>query len=475
MKKIILISILALLIINTFSCSDDLDDIGYVSHAQVNDFIWKGLNSYYLWQQEVPDLSDNKLINRTEYFNFINSFTKPTAFFTHLKFSEDRFSVIYDDYNTLEALLSGTNKTNGVDYGINRKQPNSNELFGWVRYIMPNSDASTKNIQRGDLFYAVNGTRLTIDNYRQLLAQDNYTLNLADFNNGNITPNGQSVALTKTAYNENPIYNTNVFTHNEKKIGYLMYNGFLGQYENQLNQVFSNFIAQGVTHLIIDLRYNSGGSVNTCARLAAMINNTFTNQVFVKQQWNQKVFNFYNSQNNLEIFNTKFPTTTGTGQTINSLGLNHIFFITSKSSASASELLIHNLKPFINVTQIGDVTTGKNVGSILLYDSPNFSKNNSKLNPNHRYAMLPIVFKSADRNGNGDYAQGIQPQISYIENFENLGVLGDETDPLLHITLEHIRGRSINLSTRNQLTEQISDNKTITGVPGMVFENFIFE
>lgn len=471
-QKILLFLLLSSFI---FSCSDDLDDQNFTSKTEINDFVWKAMNDYYFWQKEVPDLSDNKLLDGRAYVNFLESFSSPEALFNQvIKRPDDRFSVIYSNYNELEQLLSGTNKTNGVEYGINRKQSNPDVLYGWVRYILPNSDASSKNINRGDIFYAVNGTPLTISNYRGLLAQDNYTLNMANFDNGNITPNGQTIALTKTVYSENPVYLTSVFTHQAKKIGYLMYNGFFSNSENMLNQVFATFIAQGVTHLIIDLRYNPGGSVSTSARLASMINNSFAGQIFVKQQWNEKVINFYASQNNSEIFNTRFPSTTNTGQAINSLGLNHIFFITSRSSASASELLIHNLKPFIGVTQIGHTTTGKNVGSILMYDSPNYSKNHSRLNRSHNYVLLPIVFKSANRDGNGDYANGIEAQIQYIENIANLGVLGQESDPLLHIALEHVRGRSMSTMPSGEAFEQISDSKTERNLPGMIFENFDF-
>jgi len=462
-----------------FSCSEDLDDQEFSSKTDINDFVWKAMNSYYFWQNDVPNLDDNKLLNGREYVNFLESFSSPEELFVQSIYKKDqidgdRFSRIYADYNELEQLLNGTNSTNGVEYGLNRKEANSQEVYGCVRYILPNSDASTKNIERGDIFYAVNGTPLTLSNYKSLLALDNYTLNMANFDNGLITPNGQSVILTKTSYNENPVYLTNVFIHNEKKIGYLMYNGFFSNSENLLNQAFANFISQGVTHLILDLRYNPGGSVATSARLASMINNSFVGQIFVKQQWNQKVYNYYQSQNNLEALNTRFPNTTNTGQTINSLGLNHIFFITSKSSASASELLIHNLKPYINVTQIGSTTTGKNVGSIPMYDSPTYSKNHSKLNRNHKYVLLPIVFKSANRDGNGDYANGIEAQIQYTENLSNLGVLGQESDPLLHIALEHIRGRSTNHIKSFHSFEQISDSKSERNIPGMIFENHAF-
>ena len=94
--------------------------------------------------------------------------------------------------------MQGTTKNDGVDFGLYRKSSDSNDIFGWVRYIIPNSDASTKDIKRGAIFYGVNGTQLTASNYQTLLLNsENYTLNLADYNNGKITPNGKSVNLNK--------------------------------------------------------------------------------------------------------------------------------------------------------------------------------------------------------------------------------------------------------------------------------------
>jgi carboxyl-terminal processing protease len=101
-------------------------------------------------------------------------------------------------------------------------------------------------------------------------------------------------------------------------------------------------------------------------------------------------------------------------------------------------LIINCLKPYIEVIQIGDKTTGKNVGSITLYDSPTFSKSN--VNPNHKYAMQPIVLKIVDKNGFGDYTSGILPTTSLPENFENLGVLGDVNEPLLNAAINQIIG-----------------------------------
>ena len=325
----------------------------------------------------------------------------------------DRFSWIVNDYTVLEQQLQGTTKNNGIDFGLSYKTSASDELVGYVRYIIPNSDASTKNIKRGDLFDAVNGTKLTIDNYRSLLysANENYTLNFTTYNGSAFVSNGKSIDFVKTVLDENPILINTVINVPNHKIGYLMYNGFYSNYETNLNNAFGTLKAEGITDLVLDLRYNGGGSVLTATRLASMITGQFTNQVFTKLTYNKK-----KSSNNVDYL---FPNTLGSIP-INSLNLTKIYVLTTKGTASASELIINGLRPYVAVEQIGDFTTGKNVASITLYDSPDFRAKNR--NPNHRYAMQPIVARSVNKLGFGEYEAGLKPTLFLIESYKNLDV-----------------------------------------------------
>jgi len=454
MKLFLKITLALVLLTCVFISCEDKDDIPVPATLEVNDFIWKGLNLYYYWQEESLDLADTRFNTQSQLNSFLADFSTPENLFEHLIVdrSIDRFSVLFDDYDVLQGVLQGTAKNNGVDFGLVYKQGSQTEIFGWVRYVLPNSDAASKPIQRGDIFYAVNGTPLTVNNYQQLLSAEDYTLNLADFDGGAITPNGESVSLTKTEYSENPVYYTNVYTYGDKKIGYLVYNGFFSGFDSQLNQAFNSFSAQGVTHLIVDLRYNSGGSVNTATYLASMITGQFDGQVFAKQQWNQKVEDFYN-ESNPELLINRYTNSLGNGTPINSLNLTKVYVITSKSSASASELLINGLNPYIDVVQIGDVTTGKNVGSITVYDSPTFGSQNK--NPNHKYAMQPIVLKIVNKDGFGEYQDGLQPSTLLKENLGNLGTLGDVEEPLLSTTIGIITssGRMIRQQPSVQMRE----------------------
>jgi len=448
MRKIVLSSLLFCLFAIPLACTD-MDDNAVPSSVEIKDFVWKGMNLYYLWQADVPDLADNRFANQSQLNTFLETYDNPTNLFNHLRVdtSIDRFSVIFSDYTVLEGVLSGNTLNNGMDYGIRYKPGSTTQVYGWVRYIIPNSDAAGKDIHRGDIFYAINGTPLTIDNYRTLLANTTYTVNFADYDSGNITPNGSSLSLTKTNLAENPIFINTVITQGTHNIGYLMYNGFYASYENQLNAAFGSFISQNVTDLVLDLRYNSGGSVASATKLASMITGQFSGQLFAKEQWNAKAQAYYENNNPGYLINNFVSG-------LNSLHLSKVYILTTKSTASASELVVNCLKPYIQVVQIGDVTTGKNVGSITLYDSPTFRK--TDVNPNHKYAMQPIVLKIVDKNGFGDYATGITPTISLPENMANLGTLGNVDEPLLNTAINQI----------------IGSGKMIPQVPGNIERDF---
>ena len=157
---------------------------------------------------------------------------------------------------------------------------NCNELVGFVKYILEGSDAENKNIQRGDLFTGVDGTILTASNYRSLLFGDNltYTLNMASAKNGALSNNGINVKLTKEEnFETNPIQVSKSIAIDNKdngytgSVGYLMYNQFVAEKSVELNKAFANFKSDGISDLIIDLRYNGGGSVQNCVELASMI------------------------------------------------------------------------------------------------------------------------------------------------------------------------------------------------------------
>ena len=449
------------------SCQDQ-DDIAAPTDVAIQDFIWKGLNQYYLWQPDVPNLSDDRFATQEDLNAFLRGYPVPEELFDALRVDKsiDRFSWIVNDYLELEGTLQGITKNSGVEFGLVYKPGSSSEIFGYVRYIVPGSDAATKDIKRGAIFYGINGTQMTVSNYQSLLANDTFTLNLADYNAGAITANGKSVSLTKTVVAENPILINKVITSGSHKIGYLLYNGFYADYDTQLNDAFATLKSQGVTDLVLDLRYNGGGSVQTATRLASMITGQYTGKVFAKQQWNPKINSYFES-NNPDALRNNFTDKIGTTP-INSLNLSKVYILTTKSTASASELVINGLKPYMEVVHIGDVTTGKNVGSVTLYDSPTFGKENR--NPNHRYAMQPIVLKIVNASNFGDYFNGLTPTYQLKEDYGNLDVLGNTTEPLLSTAIGKITGtgRMVKESPKQDF-KYFKDAKSIDGIQNPMY------
>lgn len=426
MKKLKLL-VFAFLITNSLtSCFKDMDDVmGNASTLDVQNFIYRGLNYFYLYKGEIPKLADNAFASQSELNVFLRSFDSPESLFEGLLAPEDRFSFLISDYRVLENLLDGITLNNGMEFGLVQIQA-TGEIFGIVRYVLPNTSADENGVARGMIFNSIDGENLTESNYSELLSRTSYSIGLANLNGNELISNGESISLTKQQYTENPIYIHKVLTIDGHKIGYLMYNAFTSDFDDQLNAVFADFKAQGITDLILDERYNGGGSIETANDLSSMITGQFTGELFITEVFNE----------NFEPKKRFFNTQTKSGATINNLNLSRVYILTTSSTASASELVISALMPYIDVVQIGDFTTGKFQGSTVVYDSPDFSKQN--VNLGHRYAMLPLILKSVNADGFTDYADGIEPDIFFTENYTNYGVLGEPDEPLLATALAQI-------------------------------------
>ncbi len=443
MKSFFRFILVAGLLLNTTNCHK-FNPEDYPLSTQINSFIWKAMNNYYLWQEDVPVLADARFHTDEELYEYANDYSDPEAFFESLIYQRDvidKWSWIVNDYVALEAYFNGVRKTSGARFKLHLMNEGSDKVFGMVRYILPGTDAADKPIHRGDVFNSVNGTILTKSNYKDLLYNsDSYTLNLGDLNYDadtgilSITPNGNDVSLTNEAYNENPVYIKKTFTTGAHTIGYLMYNSFTSTYDSDLNNAFQYFKNEGVTDLIIDLRYNGGGSVRTAGYLCSMITGQFNDQILTQEQWNPKLQKWI-SENHPDWLINKFTNTMSDGTSIVNLHLNRVIVLTTRYTASASELVINALNPYIDVVKVGSTTHGKYVASITLYDSDDFTKTHA--NPEHQWAIQPIVLKEINKLGN--YAvNGFEPDIGIEENYLDMGELGNEDEPLTATAIAYI-------------------------------------
>jgi C-terminal processing protease CtpA/Prc len=422
----------------------------------VQDFMWQAMNLYYFYQEDVPNLNENNYATIDDYVDFLSSETFPEDFFfDKLVFSDDRFSFLSDDYKELTEGFSGVSKSNGLEYGLARFQ-NSEIVYGFVSYVVKNSDASTKDIKRGELFTTIDGAALYFnspeDNNTNLLrnGNDTYTLGMAEFVNGEIASNGKEVTLTKQeGLVEDPIHVNKVLEINGKKVGYLMYNQFAGNSGEPLNDVFGSFKNEGITDLVLDLRYNPGGFGYITQILGSLIYQPDPEKVFYARRYNSFLEEAWEVQGGEKTY---FVTDTGTQDSnrqtpLNSLNLSKVYVIATGNSASASELLINGLRPYLEVVHIGSTTVGKNQGSFTLVDSPETGfgydpDREEDINPDNQWAIQPIVSQTENSEGFGEYQDGLIPNIVLDEDFENLGELGDPSERMLARALQEITGIS---------------------------------
>jgi C-terminal processing protease CtpA/Prc len=486
--KVFVVALLCAVI--TFSCFEDRDDNGAFA-SDINDFVWKGMNFWYLYKANIPDLSDDRFSSNEEYAGFLNQFSSPPDLFESLIYQRetvDKYSVIVEDYIALEQLFEGCAVRSGYEIDFYFVPGSSTDLFGVVRLVLPGSNADIAGLQRGQLFYAVNGEQLNINNFNSLFSPDSYVIHLASYDdNGtpettddSIIHESETISLTKAPFCENPIFKTNILEVEGEKVGYLMYNGFVADFNNQLNTVFGDFKANNVEHLVLDLRYNPGGSVSTSILLASLVTGQLTGEVHSTEQWNSEIQEFFFNQNPENLIN-RFPNTFDGGTPINSLFLDKVYILTTNDSASASEMVINALNPYINVVQIGTTTRGKYQGSITLYDSDDFKREGA--NPNHTYAMQPLVVKYANASGFTDFDNGLVPDIVLSENPQNYGVLGDESEPLLARALMEISITNAPIpyselilpyATSNQFEDFISEMYTDKTLPDTVIKRLKF-
>nr|WP_314559380.1 S41 family peptidase [uncultured Capnocytophaga sp.] len=454
MKQLVLYILLAF---SLLACEKDFQEkpvtgsnyTGKDVDLRIRDFIWKGLNQYYLWQPNVTNLQDNRFgslynanpeTNNT-YRTFLKSFDTPNNLFYSLlnQYQNiDRFSYITNDYTQLENQFKGITASTGIHYALFAESDYNDKVILVVRYVVPGSEAHQQGMQRGDIVLAINNQLLTKSNAKKLLRETStITFLTYRFVNDEFKPTGKTITLQQTQTPENPVLIKKLITQGNHKVAYLMYNAFIADFDNALNNAFADFAKAGATDLVLDLRYNGGGSIDTAVALASMITGQFSGQIFAKEQWNTKMHPIVSRSRNV---NNYFVERLKDGATINSLKLSKVYILTTGDTASASELVINGLKPYIQVIQIGGTTVGKNQGSVTVYD---WTDNAGKVkNTQHKWAMQPIVLKITNAQDKGDYEKGITPDVFLQEKPTQYGVLGDPSEPFLAKALELITGKT---------------------------------
>jgi carboxyl-terminal processing protease len=333
----------------------------------------------YLWYNQIPS-------------NFAQDLTQPDDIMVALRqysiepgFSGpvDRWSFAMKkvDWDNLTAGMSSTNNSNSSgDFGISVFFRAEGDLR--VKLVEPNSPAGAQNIHRGWRITKINGSTDITTSNADFIVNNVFYSTSSSFTF--IKPDGTSVDMTLNAahYAMKPVYLDAVYNVNGKNVGYLVLNSFLGDMntiKSEFQKVFTNFASQGISYLIVDLRYNGGGYVALQETLADYISPSSANGgLMMKETYNDKNSNLNTSTNFKKLGSVNLP---------------KVYFIVTKSTASASELVINNLKPYMDVRLVGPNTThGKPVGFFPV--------------PVGDWYVFPVSFRSTNKNGEGNYFNG---------------------------------------------------------------------
>lgn len=296
----------------------------------------------------------------------------------------DKYSFMDD--GSVATQLSGVSG----DYGFSANFDADNLLR--VKLVYPGSPADAQGLKRGYLITRINGggvlrsSQVDINNINNSLFGTNPSISMTVSKPGGTSAD---VIINRATYNLNPVLYTNTYTIGAKKIGYIVFNSFTTNSASLLDAAFTKFAADGVTELVVDLRYNGGGSVATSEAFTNLIAPASQNgKVMYTTYWTQTMQEekatilqnqkFYAKGNDgvtrlYSYFDYSYkPTAAAGNQEVfvkrGSLSsLTRVYFLVTGSTASASELLINNLKPVMDVKLIGKTTYGKPVGFFAIH------------------------------------------------------------------------------------------------------------
>ena len=416
--------ILLVLMITLFSCEKEDEISGNndpnKKNYSINNWIYYNLKDYYLWESQMPEYKSQT--------------TNPKVYFKTLIYKEDRWSYIVDNYDELIKSFKGIEVSAGYSIKLYYKDSLSNAVVAVVKFVYNNTPAQEKGIKRGDIILGMNGTYFDDENYEMIWETTDQELIMADLvekgDTKDIVERKERITVQASELAEHPIILSKVLEFNNKKIGYMMYDQFIHnlQYYSDLDTTFAGFKNQNIEDLILDLRYNPGGTLSSADYLASSIapsENINNKDLLVKFIWNDGLQDYFTSNNIKDQLYVYFTDTV-----LSNLNLHRLYVLTTRGTASASELIISSLKPYMNIITIGDTTHGKYTASITIPDD------------DKKWAMQPIVLKYANSLGLTEFKDGFAPDIIAKDNL--FAPLGDfSKDPMLKAAVENITGETI--------------------------------
>jgi carboxyl-terminal processing protease len=399
------------------------------------------------------------------------------------------------DDGTESAALNGVKG----DFGLGVLYNQVNDLR--IKYVYPGSPAALAGIKRGYQVTSVNGSSNISYDAQGYGSGTSTNLNFvsnAFFNSSTISmtlkkPDGTTLTVSNmnaASYTVNPVLKDTVYNiGNGHKLGYIVFNSFTSDAnaDPQLNAAIDYFVAQGVTDLAVDLRYNGGGYVSTAEYLdnlivptaksgSLMYNTYYTDNMvsgtdpLLKKQWRRDPAS--GQDYNYGQFDYSVAANAVNFSKQRSLNVSRVFFIVTGSTASASELTINNLRPEMDVQLVGTQSYGKPVGFFDI--------------DINKYIMYTPEFSTKNSASQGDYFSGFIPgtDIPGVNDYDDpTKDFGDPTEGLLAHILHYVqtgtysvaspagqsvplnRTRSLSLQASNQMAIQMDDH----AFKGMVF------
>ncbi|MGN7990490.1 S41 family peptidase [Pedobacter sp. 22226] len=472
----------------THSCRKDLDNVQQPENTeqkQVLDSIFLYAKQIYYWSDRLPKQADFNTSKYTggndiatynkEIFDIagyaINPETGKSYEFYQSSPAETKFSIILDKKgNSVQTDYKLTDI--GNNYGITMVALGNIAIY--IEYVIKNSPAEKAGIRRGMKVEEINGRKgeNTADFYK-------YIKNAFDFDKVELTLNGKSNAyqsqkfsLKRSAYISDPVNKVAILKVNNTNVGYISYLKFFsprGQDES-LNNAFAYFNSNAVKELIIDLRYNGGGDVTTCENFANIIApQSINGKIMRKEKYNSlmqsgganllakqpilnddgtpaliingRVATFADGDYSLEGNTSFFKKSSGLNN------LTRVYFIVSKKTASASELLINCLKPYMDVKLIGVRTSETLIEPIKTFGKPiGFFPVIIK-----SYPLYLSLFQNLNANNEGDYFDGMPTTITTDDDVET--DFGELEEKGLYTALNDMGYIQKRISANNKLSK----------------------
>lgn len=387
----------------------------------------------YFWNDRIPSYSQ---FNPRQYngSSELNSASNVMNAVRKLQ-SLDRYSFVTTKEKS-DGIQTGENK----DFGFFVKSASVDvvdpvdSIYWFVSYVYDKSTAGAAGVKRGWIVNKINGSPISYNQSSIDMLNNTFFGSSTSANFEFIKPDKTitTASLSKTSFQANSVLYKNVFTSGGHKTGYLVFNQFFGSPSRiELGEAFTFFQSQGITDLVVDLRYNPGGSTETQDTLANLIAPLAAdNKKMYAYEFNQQLQqgNFPLLKKKPDFQNVSFTEAVNTVnyEKAGALNLSRVFFIVTGSSASASELVINNLKPYMEVKLIGDTTYGKPVGFFPIEIS--------------NLAIYPISFRTINSAGNADYYSGFAPDKLVADGVDKNW--GDVSEPSLAAALKYIESGS---------------------------------